>query len=278
MLYLKRLLKSALTSLGLFALLLAGCQSKIIYHPRDYDPQDLKSATAAGAERIVIQTSQGQQVAHLFPAKPLGNAGPRVWIVCGGNGSLALDYAYQLESWGRSSHFLFVDYPGYGSCEGSPSPRAIRETMTKLRNIMSQRLNLTPEQLEDRSAVFGHSLGCAAALIAAEEWGIQKAVLCAPFTTMTDMARKLVGTPLCYLNHHRFNNIETLQTLEARGGTAMVLHGDADEVIPVDMARQLQAHFPKTVQLQVIGHGTHNGILQQARLQVSEAVEKLTGS
>jgi uncharacterized protein len=268
--YLKWFLRSLLWSLSIMVLLLVGCQSKIIYHPRAYTEQE----RVPGAQRIMFQTSEGLQVAH--HCKATAASSPRVWIICGGNGSLALDYAGQLADWGNEAHFIFVDYPGYGDCEGSPSPKNIRATMRALRGEVCQRLQLTPEELGKRSAVFGHSLGCAAALIAAEEWSANKAVLVAPFTTMTEMARKLLGAPLCYLNHHRFDNFQTLASLKSRGGKAIILHGDADEVIPVAMGQELHSRFPETVELHVIEGGRHNDIIYKARDSIAKAVESMS--
>src|SRR5205085_1923334 len=82
-------------------------------------------------------------------------------------------------------------------------------------------------------AALGHSLGAAAALSAADALSLTRVVLLAPFTSMTDMARRTVGWPLCYINRHRFDNLARLAALASRGARVHVFHGALDEVIPV---------------------------------------------
>ena len=275
-----RILRSLVISATLVATLLVGCQSKLIYHPRSYDRADLRALEHAGGMQLVVQTSQGRQTAfYLPPRSPSSASGakPFLWIVCGGNGSLSLDYLRHCASWPSGFAYLFVDYPAYGLCEGSPTPEHIRETMVALQKPVADLFGESTEQLATHTGILGHSLGCAAGLICAEEWKLSGAVLCAPFTTMTDMARKLLGTPLCYLNHHRFNNVARLASLEKRGGKAWLFHGSEDEVIPADMSRQLAASFPTIIQLKIIEGSMHNDILDDAGDEIAKAMLSISG-
>jgi pimeloyl-ACP methyl ester carboxylesterase len=260
-----------LAALGLVGLLV-GCQSRIIYYPRSYNAIEVRTAERSGAERIDFQTGQGRQVAFFFPAKdspPNAPVGTRLWLVTGGNGSLSLDYSFHRDAWGSDASYLFIDYPGYGLCEGHPSPERIQETARVLKAALAKRCQLSPEALTAKSAVLGHSIGAAAALIVAEEWGINRAVLLTPFTTLTEMARRTVGTPLCYLNHHRFDNIARLEALQKRGGTAEIFHGTDDEVIPVAMSRELAQRFPSIVKLHIADGAMHNDIVDVAQKSIA---------
>lgn len=103
-------------------------------------------------------------------APPQGPA-KRLWLVCGGNGALALDMEPLCRSLGAQDEaWLMVDYPGYGGCKGEPSADGI------LRNVKAAvlealpLLKMAPEKLPDALHVFGHSLGCAAALLAVQEF------------------------------------------------------------------------------------------------------------
>jgi pimeloyl-ACP methyl ester carboxylesterase len=267
--------RTTLFAVVAMVLLLVGCQSRIIYYPRSYNAIEVRTAERSGAQKLELQTSQGIQVAFFFPAKatePAKPLGSKLWIVTGGNGSLALDYSYHREAWDPSASFLFFDYPGYGLSQGRPSPENIRETASALKVNLSHRFQLTAERLTAQSAVLGHSIGAAAALIVAEEWGITRAVLLTPFTTLTEMARMTVGTPLCYLNHHRFDNIARLEALQKRGGTAEIFHGTEDEVIPVAMSRELAQRFPSIIKLRMVDGAMHNDILDLAQKDIAEAL------
>ena len=64
-------------------------------------------------------------------------------------------------------------------------------------------------------------------------------VLLAPFTTMTEMARLVVGWPSCLLNRHLYDNRMTLKSLCSKGARTWIVHGIDDEVVPISMARAL---------------------------------------
>jgi uncharacterized protein len=239
--------------------LLVGCQSKLIYFPRPYPV----GAAAEWREKtsgktVDFQTSQGRQRAFLQ-----GNLKtPRhLWVVCGGNGTVALDWSdWLLEHAPDEDAWLLVDFPGYGDCEGSPSPARIRETFRTGLPVAFREIGWESAK-PGRLRFFGHSLGSAACLIASSEFGIQRGVLISPFTSTMEMSRVVTGLPLGFLVTHRFDNEARLDELVARGpGKVIILHGTDDEVIPISMGRELAESHPGTVQLKEIQGGRHNTI------------------
>lgn len=248
---------------GLPLLLMLGCQSRLIYFPRPYHAgvvEDWKSRTAG--EVIGFTTSQGRQHAYLQGRL----TSPRnLWIVCGGNGTIALDWSEWLASHAPAEDaWLLVDYPGYGACQGSPNPARIRESLREVVPLACGRLGWQGEPDPARLRFFGHSLGAAACLVAASEFGIQTGVLVAPFTSTMDMSRELIGIPLGPLVIHRFDNSARLRELAKRGpGAVWILHGSMDEAIPVAMSRQLAQDHPTAVRLTELPHGYHNTIHEQ---------------
>lgn len=255
---------------------LAACQSSLIYFPRPYDDGDLRAARANGARAIEIHTSQGKQVAFYLPSRRNPSQPPEfLWILCGGNGALALDYAPDAAPWDGRFGYLFVDYPGYGQCEGTPNPVHIEESVVALARRLQSDFGWSDDEFSRRTGVFGHSLGCAAVLIAADRLLLGRAVLCAPFTTMDDMARRTVGWPLCLLNRHRFDNLRRLESLSARGGQVRIFHGTADEVIPVAMSRKIAGMFPKNVRLTEVPDSHHNEVVADAGGDIGRAMREL---
>jgi hypothetical protein len=114
--------------LGIPLGLIASCQSKLIYFPRPYGPGTTAEWQRNTAGKpINFTTSQGKQRAFL--QGDLTN--PRnLWIVCGGNGTVALDWSEWIAEHAPSEDaYLLVDFPGYGDCEGAPSPGHIRESI-----------------------------------------------------------------------------------------------------------------------------------------------------
>ena len=252
--------------------LLVGCQSKLIYFPRPYPPgATAQWARQTAGQPVDFQTSQGRQRAFLQ-----GNLKtPRkLWIVCAGNGSLALDWADWLESHApKQDAWLLVDFPGYGDCEGSPSPAHIRENLAAGVPLACRAIGWPNPPDPQRLRFFGHSLGGAACLIAATQFQIQRGVLIAPFTSTMDMTREITGLPLGFLVWHRFDNAARLAELATRGpGKVIILHGTDDEVIPVAMSRTLAAQQKTCIRLTEIPGGHHNTIQQQHAAAVAAAL------
>jgi uncharacterized protein len=254
----KRLIRITTLLVGLWLALLASCQHKFIYMPRPYrgEPADFLNQ---GGEKLEASTSQGRQSGWLW--LPGGTAPQRLWIVCGGNATLALELVPELRRLAPAgSALLFIDYPGYGECEGHPGPGRIREGQRAIIAAALERLGWSAADLPARACVWGHSLGAATALQAAGEFGIRRAVLLAPFTSTMDMARVVTGLPLGWLLWHRFDNRRELAALVARGGHAWIFHGSDDPAVPAAMARELAAAHPGRVELRVVEGGGHDDL------------------
>jgi pimeloyl-ACP methyl ester carboxylesterase len=124
---------------------------------------------------------------------------------------------------------------------------------------------------------FGHSLGAAVALIAASEYHIQKGVIISPFTSTMDMAKIVIGLPIGPLVTQRYDNSARLRELESFGDTrVMIIHGVEDEVIPVEMGRQLKTEHPNMVQLVEIPGGHHNDLSMIATDQIIVSMRVVT--
>lgn len=266
----RRLLRVIMPLLLLPVLLLLGCQSRIIYYPRAYDDGSMRTLAKHRGERIEYATGQGEQVAHYIPARD-GSSGT-IWICFAGNASVALDWLSILPEWDASFSYLLVDYPGYGGCSGKPNPKSIRESSQAAVLALAAHLKTTPELLRLRLAVLGHSIGCAAGLMAAEDQGVKRVVLISPFTTMTEMGRRVLGWPLCHLNLHRFDNRRHLAAVVKHGARVKIFHGMADEIIPISMSRELAAAHPEAVTLHEEAGQDHNFILGNCSAKIAAAM------
>ena len=244
----------------------------ILYHPRKYDPGLIRAFESSGGVRIRYKTELGEQSAWLI--KDFKEKTPeRLWVFCGGNATLALE----LSSLARSlkfdkDAFLLVDYPGYGECEGLASPAGIRQNMKASVLAVCGKLALDAKQLPRTARVFGYSLGCAAALLAVEEFELQAAVLCAPFTSTIEMAQARLRVAKDFPLKHKFDNRAGLKVLTTNKGKAWIFHGDRDNIIPVQMSKTLQDEFKDTVKLKVVSDGSHHDVISKARKEFIEAM------
>jgi pimeloyl-ACP methyl ester carboxylesterase len=252
---------------------LEALERQILYHPRKYAAADVDKFIGDAGRRIEFTTKQGRQVAWLIP--PANGAAPeKLWICCGGNGTLALD----LEPLCRAlplgaDAFLLVDYPGYGLCAGSPSPLDIRETMKVSVLQATKELKIDAAKLPQRVCVFGHSLGCAATLLAVEEFHLRRAVLCAPFTDTREVAQEKMGIPKEFPVQHKFDTRPGLKELAQNKGRAWIFHGDQDDIIPVEMSKTLAREFKDTVSLHVVAGAGHNDVIGRALNELTAAMQ-----
>jgi pimeloyl-ACP methyl ester carboxylesterase len=114
-------------------------------------------------------------------------------------------------------------------------------------------------QLRERTRLFGHSLGCAVALVAAEEFSLRRGVLIAPFTSTMDMTREMLGVDVGFLVTHRFDNRKALQRIAVDPGARVhLLHGLRDGVIPAEMSCQLHRIAPPLFPLTLCENCGHN--------------------
>jgi len=246
--------------LGLPMLAVVSCQHKLIYYPRPYPPaHDAQWTKQTQGKILSFTTSAGRQQAYFFRPRP-AQPPQRLWLVCGGNGTLATEWSvFMKHEAPPEDAYLLIDYPGYGHNEGSPSPAKIRETLRQAVPLAAKELGWSDAELRQRTRIFGHSLGCAVALIGAEEFSLRRGVLLAPFTSTMDMAREITGMNIGFLVTHRFDNHKILSQLSHLPDTRIeLLHGLTDGVIPATMSRQLHAISPSRFPLSLREQCGHN--------------------
>jgi pimeloyl-ACP methyl ester carboxylesterase len=250
-------------------------ERQVLYHPHLYGKEHLKQFQSRGGKRIDYKTAQGEQTAWLIP--PAQGATPeRLWVFCGGNGTLGLDMEPIARDAGFANDaFLFVDYPGYGGlCSGQPCPKTIRESVRQSILAAAKALKIESVGLPDRVCVFGHSLGCAVALMAVEEFHLRAAVLCAPFTSTAEVAHAKFGIPKTFPFQHAFDNRPGLEELTKNHGRAWIIHGEKDSILPVIMSETLEREFKGTVDLHVIPGGEHNDIFVRGKKELYESMRE----
>jgi pimeloyl-ACP methyl ester carboxylesterase len=219
---------------------------------------------------LAYSTSQGRQTAFYLPPRNLPLR--RLWVLFPGNGSLALDWLNFLDPPpDPRDGFLLIDYPGYGDCQGFASPDHIQESAEAAFGSLAQSLHTEPGVLEAKLNLLCLSIGCATGLNFAVRHPVDRIILVAPFTTLRQMARRVVGWPLCYLLMHNFDNGDRLTELAARANPPRVtiFHGDADQTIPMAMGRQLAGLHPGMITFHAVPGAGHNTVLFNARSQIS---------
>jgi pimeloyl-ACP methyl ester carboxylesterase len=249
-------------------------QGYLIYHPRPYASVVL-AALPPHLVEIAYDTGQGAQVAFYLPPHDSPTHAPEtLWVLFHGNGSLALEWlVYLPRGLKTQTGFLLIDYPGYGKCTGRSSRDAIITSFEAALQTLQQRHPAVRPAVERSLNVLGYSLGAAAALELAIRYPTQHIVLLAPFTSMHDIASHLVIWPITALLRERFDNLQALTTLAQRPvpPAVTIVHGDADEVVPVAMGRALAQSFLAMITYHELPGVTHS-LLEHAAPLLAQAI------
>jgi len=241
-------------------------QEALIYYPQKYDHVLPAQARAMGVKFLNFRTSQGDQTAFLYLAGGADQENPpkRLWLTFSGNAGLALYWLSLLQHIEDPDvGFLLIDYPSYGFNEGRPSPETILESSERALETLSSLRGWTLGR--DQLGVLGHSIGAAAALQFADVHPVGRVVLLSPFTSLADMAQRLIFIRLDAFLRHRFDNVVRLKSILAQDPVPIIaiFHGDLDSVIPVQMGRNLSTLDSRIRFVEIPGAG-HNDIIHRS--------------
>lgn len=245
------ILKLTLVTFGvLYATLLSGMylwQRDLQYFPTHRDPAPHRVGLD-GVERIALATPDGETlVLWTSPAHP---DRPTVLFLHGNGGEIA-DRADRLAFY-RSRGFgvAFLSWRGYGGSTGSPSEIGL------LTDAKAAYDHLRAQGVEpDRIVLVGESLGTGPAVQLAAANLVGALVLEAPYSAAVDIARAAYPwLPVGLLMKDQFRSRDHIGAVRA---PILILHGEADRVIPPGFGRRLfdAARDPKTfLSLGPVGH------------------------
>ncbi len=205
----------------------------------DPDSDDLGKPSDHGFAYEDVTFPSGSNRLHGFLLKAEGRRKGTI-LHCHGNAGNVTSHFPLVAFLVRAGYDVLVfDYAGYGRSEGQPSLPGLA---VDARAALSFLLKRTDTDLK-RIAVFGQSLGGAAAAAAAEHTAVRCLILEATFTTFRDMARAtFIGRAL----------LPIVSIVIPEGGPAahlenfaprpiLILHGNEDTVVPVKFSHLLHA-------------------------------------
>jgi len=237
----------------IFLFTLAGCT---MINSFVFKPKKGISATPARDEipfhEVWFKSDRGVKLnGWLIPGTP---GIPLVVFFHGNSGNLSdnLDYIKLLH--GEGFPLFIFDYRGYGKSSGTP--RAEHDFYQDARAAVSflERRGWAPEAM----IYFGQSLGAAVALHMAMELPPAGLVMESSFTCMKEIVRHI--TPLGYYTFGWWGidlPFDNLEKIAAVGVPVLLVHGDLDQLAPVEMARELFARAAEPKTLHIIAGGGH---------------------
>ena len=149
------------------------------------------------------------------------------------------------------SVFLF-DYRGYGRSQGKPSEEGSYRDAQAALTYLRSRGDTDPERI----VYFGRSLGAGVAVELATHEPPLALILESSFSSIPALARHLYPfLPIGPLLRTKYDSLAKIGSVEA---PLLVLHGDRDEIVPLQAGRSLFEAAPEPKQFHVIQGAGHN--------------------
>lgn len=200
-------------------------QERLIYPaPQTVGP------TTGGFEEITYPTDDGLDISAGYRE---AEAGRPTIVYFHGNGADWVSSVVATDRLVPSGYgVLAAEYRGYRGNPGTPSEEGLYHDGRAAIAFLA-RSGIPADDI----VIIGNSIGSGVATHLAAEIGPRALVLISPFASMRQLvAEKIRWFPTGMLLRHRYENIEKIGAVEA---PVLLLHGDADMVIPHAHTRQL---------------------------------------
>lgn len=149
---------------------------------------------------------------------------------------------------------LTFDYRGYGRSPGRPNERGMYLDARAARRALLERRGVDPE----RVVYLGKSLGGGVMTELATAHPPAAMILMSTFTGLRDAAHTIYPFLPTRLVPDAFPSLRRIRTLRV---PLFVMHGDADELLPVEMGRRLHAAAPGPKRLLIYPGAGHNTLI-----------------
>ncbi len=180
-----------------------------------------------------------------------------------------LDYVppiFRRETWLT----VLVEFPGYGHDSGVPGETNFYQTAL---DAYDHVIKLYPG-LPVIAAAW--SLGTPVAMAMAAKRPVAHLLLLSAMTSMVEVAQALYPmTPDLYFKDARFEVKDFLPEIKA---PVTLIHGDEDELVPVEMGRELKQFWGDQAQLIEIPEGGHNDIYALSADVIKRELERIAKS
>ncbi len=247
----------------LLGLLLSSCglYRSVAYPAPDAPPPALD----APFERLDACAHDGVPV-HAYVLAPPDDSGVVVVVLHGNGETMENRAGLAIELARHGLGVALVEYRGYGLSKGvaEPDERGLYMDAAAVIEALAAR-----GVGADRVALLGISLGTGVAAQMASCGAARSLILVSPFTSMRDEAHHIVSwLPTSWIVPDRY---DTLAKAGAIRVPTLVIHGDADPVVPFSMGLEVAHAIPGAAMFVVRG-GHHNDLFRLGRKPLVEAI------
>jgi fermentation-respiration switch protein FrsA (DUF1100 family) len=241
--------------LGFF--LLRRFETAVTFHP-ERAPWGGEWRVPAGGEDVWFETASGVRLHGWFVRASAGRPATATVIYFHGNGgNLSYTDWIAAELAARGFDVLLFDYRGYGRSEGSVTDeRGLYEDADAAYDYVVRARGVPPESV----VLYGQSLGTAAAADVAARNTCAALVLESGMSSARDMAATILPWLPSFLHGLGRNRFDTAQKLGRVRRPVFVVHGDRDEIIPVEQGRKLFAAAREPKRLLIVEGAGHNDL------------------
>jgi fermentation-respiration switch protein FrsA (DUF1100 family) len=226
-------------------------QQRLLYAPdtRRTSPQD---AGLAGVEEREIAMPDGTRILTWWGAAQPGR--PTLLYFHGNGGSLANRSERIAKYITQGYGVVMMTYRGFGGSTGRPSEKA-NVADAKFIYEAVRASGIPASQI----VLYGESLGTGIAVQVAAEKEVAGLILDAPYTSIVDLAA--LHYPLLPARWLMTDRYETLRAARNVSSPTLIIHGEADHIIPVSMSADVAAALKGPVKRATFpgaGHSDHN--------------------
>lgn len=224
-------------------------------------------AAALGIETFTVTTEDGLAL-YGWHAR---GSGERALVFFHGNGGGVSAVSWFREQLGPDIDVLAVHYRGYPGSEGHPSEAGLERDARALWAYVTEQVGIPPEHI----VVHGQSLGGGVALMLLQQEKPAALVLDSTFLAVDRIAAERFPLTPTFLLTNPFRSELRAPNVQT---PTLLMHGDADTLIPVSHGRRLAELLPRATYLEVPGGGHHQflpaqpGVLPKWRTFVLEAL------
>lgn len=249
---LSRRVSRVLGGLAAFAVLAYGAamgglylwQESLLFYPTPL-PADHRFDLPDVVERRIDVDGATLSALHLRLPAPAGV----VFFLHGNAGNLATWFTGASFYRRVNYDLVMVDYRGYGKSSGRI------ESEAQLRaDVRAAWDAIAPEYEGKRRVIYGRSLGTGLAAMLSADVAPDLTVLVSPYCRMTDLARlHYPWVPPALLRYP----LATCDAIARVATPVLLVHGERDEVVPVEQSERLLARAPHAELLRIpeAGHG-----------------------
>jgi len=135
--------------------------------------------------------------------------------------------------------FVF-DYRGYGKSEGTPFEKGVLQDAEAALNLLCERANLEPQDI----VIVGSSIGGGPGVYLAAEHGCKVLILRRTFSSLAAVAQgKYPWLPVSYIMRNQYPSLDRIKSYQ---GPLFQSHGEADDLIPIEMGKELFEAAPNS--------------------------------